>query len=725
MRRLPGLLLPLLVLGCTPARPPAPAPASPATPDITPEPTIDRACARRESAALLPLTRADAPRTRLLAIAALGRIGDAPAIARLLELLADPSLLAPAASALGIAAALGSELGSAESAVLAAWSTADAAQRTTLATALGRLGTARSTPALALALADPDPRLAAAAALALGVLGRRGIAWDPTVEPAALALAARSTPEPAALAARSTPEPATTARPTAPTTELTYATAYALAHAPPIDPREPVDAALLRLAAAPDPETRALVQVGLTRRKAPATRARIPFQTALTDPSPWVQVAAVRGLLALADDDATTATLTWARAQLPVLADPARAAAAHPILEALERLASTPTTADKPQPWRQTLPAAHAEANALYTRTPTPLLARAICQLAAALAHDPSWRPPLRCPDPNTRDTIEAGVLAAGFGGDARLPRIEQLLASPGPLVRAAAITAAASLWTDATPNLTLERLLQTGLADPTSAVAGTTAEAIAAHLEKFKTTPATLSAPLFTDLRERTRGELQGGDVELYAGLTAALAATGRPEALTMCQAGLRNFSPTARKAARDCVTRLAGDPGPQTPLGAQPWPPHDPARIRGKQIHWYLNTERGPLEIDLDPEAAPWHIAALVALTLTGFYDGLPFHRVVPGFVAQGGDPQGTGWGGPGFTLPSEPGEGRFTRGAVGIADAGKDSGGSQFFLMHARAPHLEGRYTRVGELRRGFEVLDALQIGDRILRATVTLR
>ena len=95
------------------------------------------------------------------------------------------------------------------------------------------------------------------------------------------------------------------------------------------------------------------------------------------------------------------------------------------------------------------------------------------------------------------------------------------------------------------------------------------------------------------------------------------------------------------------------------------------------------------------------------------------------MPGFVVQGGDPQGTGWGGPGFTLPSEPSDAPFTRGAVGIADAGKDSGGSQFFLMHTRAPHLEGRYTRVGELRRGFEALDALQVGDRILRAEVTLQ
>jgi cyclophilin family peptidyl-prolyl cis-trans isomerase len=88
------------------------------------------------------------------------------------------------------------------------------------------------------------------------------------------------------------------------------------------------------------------------------------------------------------------------------------------------------------------------------------------------------------------------------------------------------------------------------------------------------------------------------------------------------------------------------------------------------------------------------------------------------------QGGDPTGTGAGGPGYTLPAEPG-GAFTTGAVGIADAGKDTGGSQWFVMHARAPHLDGRYTRIGQVTRGQDVVDALQIDDRILRATVDVR
>lgn len=657
--RLPGLALSLLVLGCAAAPAPAGAPALAAT--------IDDASAARESAVLLRLTRDGPLAARARAVAALGRVGDAPAIARLLELLADPSLRVAAASALGVAAALGAELGDAEAAVLAAWSAADAAQRRAIAPALGRLGTTAATPTLAAALADPDPQLAAAAALALGVLARRGVAWHPSAQPAALALAAR-------------PDPA-----------LTHAAAYALAHAPVAAPRGPVDDALLGLVAAPDPETRALALLGLTRRKVPAASARPAFQAALADPDPWVQVHAVRGLLGLADDDATAATLAWARAQLPVLADPARAAAAHPVLEALERLAAAPLT--PPSTWRGHLPAAQADAEALHARSPTPLLARAACQLAAAAAHDPQWRPPLRCPgDPAApeRDAIEAGVLAAGHGGPDRLPRLQQLFASTAPRVRAAAVTAAGALASEPALAPAIAAMWRAGLADPTTAVVGATAEAIAAHHSATPT--ATLSPELLADLVDRARRE-RHGEVELHAALSAALAAAGHPE--------------------------------PAAPRLAPRRPPHDPAAVRGRQVQWRLRTTRGALDIELDPTAAPWHVAALVALTRAGFYDGLEFHRVVPGFVVQGGDPEGTGWGGPGFALPSEPGEAPFTRGAVGIADAGKDSGGSQFFLMHARAPHLEGRYTRVGELRGGYATLDALQVGDRIIRAEVRLR
>jgi cyclophilin family peptidyl-prolyl cis-trans isomerase len=169
--------------------------------------------------------------------------------------------------------------------------------------------------------------------------------------------------------------------------------------------------------------------------------------------------------------------------------------------------------------------------------------------------------------------------------------------------------------------------------------------------------------------------------------------------------------------------VTEATGrDPGPGA---APPLPPPDGVSIRdvaGRTFRWELETTRGTVAIALRGELAPWHVATVRSLTRRGFYDGLVVHRVVPGFVAQGGDPTGTGWGGPGFTLPSEAGDAAYERGAVGFADAGKDTGGSQWFVMHAAAPHLEGRYTVIGRVVAGQDVVDALLVGDRVLRAAI---
>jgi cyclophilin family peptidyl-prolyl cis-trans isomerase len=235
-----------------------------------------------------------------------------------------------------------------------------------------------------------------------------------------------------------------------------------------------------------------------------------------------------------------------------------------------------------------------------------------------------------------------------------------------------------------------------------------------------------TAEDPLWRALARRARAAIDH-EPELYATLVATLAATRLPAGITVCEPGLRHPNHSVREAARACIKELRGaDPGPQAPGGPQPRPPVDPGRLAGQRVLWTLTTDHGDLKIDLDPEAAPWAVAMIVALTERGFYDGLTFHRDVPGFVMQGGDPEGTGWGGPGFTLPSEPSDHRFDRGAVGIADAGKDTGGSQFFFMHDRAPHLEGRYTWVGELQaQHHALLPLLTVGDRILRATVTIR
>jgi len=125
---------------------------------------------------------------------------------------------------------------------------------------------------------------------------------------------------------------------------------------------------------------------------------------------------------------------------------------------------------------------------------------------------------------------------------------------------------------------------------------------------------------------------------------------------------------------------------------------------------------TPRGEFVIQLDGQIAPNTCAVFLALIEKGYYADLDFHRVVPDFVAQGGDPRGDGWGGPGYTIRSEWSRSRYKRAVVGIAHDGKDTGGSQFFITLSEQPHLNGRYTIFGEVTKGMDVVDAIEVGDR---------
>lgn len=133
-------------------------------------------------------------------------------------------------------------------------------------------------------------------------------------------------------------------------------------------------------------------------------------------------------------------------------------------------------------------------------------------------------------------------------------------------------------------------------------------------------------------------------------------------------------------------------------------------------------LHTDAGPITIDFTGAPAPIAQANLAALAERGFFDGLVFHRVVPGFVVQGGDPRGDGYGGPGHVMPCEWSNLRYERGTVGIALAGKDTGGSQLFIAHDQPTHLDARYTVVGQVVDGLEVIDALWPYDAITKVEV---
>jgi cyclophilin family peptidyl-prolyl cis-trans isomerase len=134
-------------------------------------------------------------------------------------------------------------------------------------------------------------------------------------------------------------------------------------------------------------------------------------------------------------------------------------------------------------------------------------------------------------------------------------------------------------------------------------------------------------------------------------------------------------------------------------------------------------LTHAKGKVAMVLDADAAPEHVTTVVTLARRGYYDGLDWHRVVPNFVIQGGDPRRDGYGDPGYRIMDEISP-QFTheRGAVGMSKMAKDTGDGQLYITHVPTPHLDGRYTIFGKVVEGMEVVDRIEPGDRILKAEV---
>ena len=124
-------------------------------------------------------------------------------------------------------------------------------------------------------------------------------------------------------------------------------------------------------------------------------------------------------------------------------------------------------------------------------------------------------------------------------------------------------------------------------------------------------------------------------------------------------------------------------------------------------------LHTNHGPIEVELFDEDAPKTVENFRKLAEDGFYDGVTFHRVIPDFMIQGGDPTGTGMGGPGYTFEDEINEHKVERGALAMANAGPNTNGSQFFIVTAEAtPWLDGKHTVFGEVTSGMETVDKIE-------------
>ena len=136
-------------------------------------------------------------------------------------------------------------------------------------------------------------------------------------------------------------------------------------------------------------------------------------------------------------------------------------------------------------------------------------------------------------------------------------------------------------------------------------------------------------------------------------------------------------------------------------------------------------IETDKGNIEIDLFADAAPNTVNNFVFLAREGYYDGVTFHRVINDFMIQGGDPTGTGMGGPGYKFADEfdGNPHRHETGSLSMANAGPATNGSQFFICHGPQPHLDGRHTVFGKVTSGQDIVDAITQGDAMVKVTVS--
>ena len=179
---------------------------------------------------------------------------------------------------------------------------------------------------------------------------------------------------------------------------------------------------------------------------------------------------------------------------------------------------------------------------------------------------------------------------------------------------------------------------------------------------------------------------------------------------------------------------TASPGSAATNTPAAGQYATPPAMAIDPQKSYVAVLETDKGVIRIKLLPDVAPQTVNSFVFLAREGYFDGVTFHRVLPGFVAQGGDPTGTGRGGPGYNLPDEFSDTPIDKGIVAMANTGQpNSGGSQFFITYSRQERLDGAYTVFGEVIEGMDVAESLTPrdpdknpnappGDRMIKVTI---
>jgi cyclophilin family peptidyl-prolyl cis-trans isomerase/HEAT repeat protein len=600
----------------------------------------------------------------------------------------------------------------------------DAALREELAFALGRIPEPRAARALLALLDDGEAGVRRAAAFALGLHPDATAAGRPPL----LRAAAGADRETAALAVESlarlatpladvqkalTPlgaeeaarrllpalfrfqEEATVAAAVAALPlpgELHARAAYALARYP-----RPSGAVHLRpLLADADPWVRAWAARGLGQVGEGADLARLlPL---LADPEPGPVIQALRAGARLVADGKAAAAADWASSLLALLADP-RPGVRATALEAAgawlgdAELAAAIATRFREGSLRE------RELALLALAAGRPDAAR---DLLTAALH--AGEPPLRA----------ALAEAAGRMGLADL--LDRLRADPFAAVRAAALAAQLAAADAASDPAAGEELARGALGDADPAVRATALDWLAEH-------PRVRSAELAAALAAADADTLDDARRSAVGALRArADAFPAEREAVLAALRGLSSHREwLLRRAAADALAALGeqrpalGEAGRRLPVAAY----RDLVLATRGAPRIALETDRGTLVLRLACPQAPLTCSNFLSLARQGFYDGLRFHRVVPDFVVQAGDPRGDGVGGPGWTVRDEINLLRYGTGVLGMALSGPDTGGSQFFVTLSPQPHLDGGYTAFGTVVSGLDVLERLVQGDRIVR------
>jgi cyclophilin family peptidyl-prolyl cis-trans isomerase/HEAT repeat protein len=306
-----------------------------------------------------------------------------------------------------------------------------------------------------------------------------------------------------------------------------------------------------------------------------------------------------------------------------------------------------------------------------------------------------------------TRAAEAAGTLGQPAGREL----LERLTADASARVRAAAFTA----WLAGDPKAKdVADAARKALKDPDPAVRGTAF----GWLEEHPVAPlAELDAALPGVYREASEEEGLAGVRAVRA--RAEAEPLERGAAVTLLERAAQTGPYVLRREAGESLGKL-GRPVPRL---------EPPGQTQGLEVYREIvqrtrrprtveiRTQRGTVTVRLACPEAPLTCLNFLSLAGQGYFNGLTFHRVVPDFVAQGGDPRGDGTGGPGYSIRDEINRLRYGRGAVGMALSGPDTGGSQFFLTLSPQPHLDGGYTVFGQVVAGDEVMDRIRIGDRI--------